>query len=61
MLKEEKKSYKSKIQLSIMLVTMLCVALYFNSFADLKIEEYFDDLKPEKHISSIYTNEKRNH
>ncbi len=59
MQKEEKKNYKSKYIINIIFVALFCIIYYFNSFADLVIEEYFNDLKPEKHISSIYTNSKK--
>ncbi len=59
MLKEEKKRNIKKIIINTIFITILCTLFCFNSFADLKIEEYFDDLKPEKHINSIYVNGKR--
>lgn len=59
MLKEGKKDYKNKCVIRIILSSLLCLVLCFNSFADLLIEEYFNDLKPEKHIGSIYVNEKK--
>lgn len=59
MLKEEKMNGNNKHIISKFLVFVISMLLCFNSFADLIIEEYFLDLKPETYVKSIYSNEKK--
>lgn len=42
--------------ISLILITLLTT----NTYADLKITEYFNGLEPQKHINKIYTDERKN-
>ena len=59
MLKEEKKNGINKLLFNSIIVILFSISLCFNSVADLIIEDYFLDLKPETYVKSIYSNEKK--
>ena len=59
MLKDVKKSGNKKSIIYIIFTVIFCALFCFNSFADLVIEEYFNDLKPEQYIRSIYSNDRK--
>ena len=59
MLKEEKKIGNKRRFICSILVILISVLFSGNIFADLIIEEYFLDLKPENHVKSIYSNDKK--
>lgn len=59
MLKDVKKSGNKKSIINIIFTVIFCALFCFNSFADLVIEEYFNDLKPEQYIRSIYSNDRK--
>ena len=59
MLKEEKKIGNKRCFICSILVILISVLFSGNIFADLIIEEYFLDLKPENHVRSIYSNGKK--
>ena len=59
MLKEEKKIGNKRHIICSIVVILISVLFSGNIFADLIIEEYFLDLKPENHIRSIYSNGKK--
>ena len=57
---EEKKSQIRHSLIVRIMVLSLSIAMCFSSYADLKIEEYFCDIVPEKHIRSIYDTARKN-
>ena len=59
MLKDVKKNGNKKCKINVLITIFICVALCFNSFADLVIEEYFYDYKPEPYLRSIYSNPRK--
>ena len=59
MLKEEKKSGNNRHFFHNIFIFIFCILLCCNSFADLIIEEYFLDLKPENYIRSMYSSERK--
>ena len=58
MLKEERMKKIKYIKISSVIISFI---LIFNSFADLGVIEYFNDLKPQTHINKMYSVERKNY
>ena len=58
MLKEERMKTIKYIKISSIIISFI---LTFNSFADLGVIEYFNELKPQTHINKMYSAERKNY